>query len=55
LISIFFPAENGIDQEAFDVMDEATLKEILPEKSQTGLRLKFWNKYNKHVSIYYRV
>ena len=39
-----FPTENGIDEEAFGLLDENTIKDLIPK---VGPRLKFLHHFNQ--------
>lgn len=45
--SFFFSTENGIDVTAFALLDELSIKELIPK---VGLRLKFLKGWREEVS-----
>ena len=46
---IVFSPDYDIDDKAFDCLDEDTLKNMFPEKVQTGRRLKFCKIYKAQL------
>jgi len=48
---ILSSAEYGLDTEAFLLLEENTVKEMLYEKHQTGNRLKLLSNLKAYVSI----